>query len=529
MTLELPRDPTTRVRLTWCLVLILLLVPVFALFAVPIDETRYLTVAWEMFAGGHWLVPWRDGGAYPDKPPLLFWLINLGWLFTGAHVWSARLVELILALATLPLLAALARRLGAPRGAASAAAGVWLATLALSVYAGAIMFDLLLTDCALLAWLGAVALAQGNHRRGVLLVALGLGLGILAKGPVSLLDGALPAWLAPWWFAPVRERVARHYLCCLLALVLGLLLALAWALPAAYFGGNAYADAIFLRQTVGRVDDSFAHARSLWWYLPILPALLLPWPLVLGRGERADDAVATPMIERFVMAAFVPAFVVFCFISGKQPHYLLPLLPALALLIGVRLAQGRWRIVRWRLGAVISVVAIVMAVILPSLHPRGNMAAAWVAMALIVLLGLTLLCWRGQRAMQVMQVALAMVAMTTLAKFAFAAALWPRYEVRIVSLKLAAAQRAGIPLLHITDPQGLFGFAGRSTQGIPSVSSHAAVEAWAATHPDGWVIGDDTDLRYCATPIYRQPFLDRDLSIWLAHDITPQVCRLASK
>lgn len=113
-----------------------------------------------------------------------------------------------------------------------------MATLALSGYAGAIMFDLLLTDCALLAWLGAVALASGRQRRGVLLLTLGLGLGILAKGPVSLLVGALPALLAPWWHAPVRRRAAQYYLWLLLALVLAVALALVWALPAAVSGAR---------------------------------------------------------------------------------------------------------------------------------------------------------------------------------------------------------------------------------------------------------------------------------------------------
>ena len=49
----------------------------------PVDETRYLTVAWEMREGGHWLVPRLNGEIYPHKPPLLFWLINLVWWVTG--------------------------------------------------------------------------------------------------------------------------------------------------------------------------------------------------------------------------------------------------------------------------------------------------------------------------------------------------------------------------------------------------------------------------------------------------------------
>ena len=42
----------------------------------PIDETRYLSVAWEMWLRGDFLVPHLNGEPYSHKPPLLFWLMN---------------------------------------------------------------------------------------------------------------------------------------------------------------------------------------------------------------------------------------------------------------------------------------------------------------------------------------------------------------------------------------------------------------------------------------------------------------------
>ena len=49
----------------------------------PIDETRYLSVAWEMWLRHDWLVPHLNGSPYPDKPPFLFWGILLGWRVFG--------------------------------------------------------------------------------------------------------------------------------------------------------------------------------------------------------------------------------------------------------------------------------------------------------------------------------------------------------------------------------------------------------------------------------------------------------------
>ena len=51
--------------------------------ALPIDETRYLSVAWEMWMRGDFLVPHINGDPYAHKPPLLFWIINSSWFVFG--------------------------------------------------------------------------------------------------------------------------------------------------------------------------------------------------------------------------------------------------------------------------------------------------------------------------------------------------------------------------------------------------------------------------------------------------------------
>src|SRR6185295_18388622 len=77
----------------------------------PVDETRYASVAWEMWNRGDFLVPHLNGVPYSDKPPLLFWLFHLGWRLFGVDEWWPRLVPALCSLANLFLTAALARRL----------------------------------------------------------------------------------------------------------------------------------------------------------------------------------------------------------------------------------------------------------------------------------------------------------------------------------------------------------------------------------------------------------------------------------
>src|SRR4029453_5243109 len=77
----------------------------------PIDETRYLSVAWEMWRRGDFLVPHLNGQIYAQKPPLLFWLFHFGWALFGVNEWWPRLVPGLVALGCLVLTAQLSREI----------------------------------------------------------------------------------------------------------------------------------------------------------------------------------------------------------------------------------------------------------------------------------------------------------------------------------------------------------------------------------------------------------------------------------
>lgn len=57
---------------------ILAIISLFLRPLIAVDETRYITVAWEMWDRGQFLVPYLNGEFYDHKPPALFWLIHAG-------------------------------------------------------------------------------------------------------------------------------------------------------------------------------------------------------------------------------------------------------------------------------------------------------------------------------------------------------------------------------------------------------------------------------------------------------------------
>ena len=247
--------------------------------AFPVDETRYLTVAWEMHHGS-WILPTLNGEPYSHKPPLLFWLINLVWLAFDPSAWSARLVCVISALIVLALTRKLAQALFPDRPAIyNLAPLLTLASPLFLIFSNTIFFDQLL-HAVILGGLLALWKA-GQEKRLIYWVLFGaaIGLGLMTKGPVVLVDLLPPALFAPFlWLAndgPYSKK--NWYGHVLLGFVIGVAIILCWAIPAAIEGGPDYARMIFWGQSAGRMVDSFAHRAPFWFYIPYALFYMLPW------------------------------------------------------------------------------------------------------------------------------------------------------------------------------------------------------------------------------------------------------------
>src|ERR1051325_2855408 len=116
-------QPFVLIFALWCM---LVLVSLLGRSYIPIDETRYVTVAWNMWLHGDYLVPHLNGGTYSHKPPLLFWLMNLGWKIFGVNDWWPRLVPSFFALGALLLTQRIAVRLWPQRPKVALYAGLIL-------------------------------------------------------------------------------------------------------------------------------------------------------------------------------------------------------------------------------------------------------------------------------------------------------------------------------------------------------------------------------------------------------------------
>jgi len=507
----------------------------------PIDETRYVSVAWDMWLRGDFLVPHLNGAPYSHKPPLLFWLFHAGWWLFGVSEWWPRLVPALFSLASVFVTARVAALLWSQQTeVARLAPPILLGSLLWLLYSTFTMFDLLVACCALFGILGVLIVARRQDRRGWLVLGAAIGLGVLAKGPVILLYTLPPALLAPWWSrGGVPGGWARWYLGVLGAVALGALIALAWAVPAAVRGGEAYRDAIFWGQTAGRMVDSFAHGRPWWWYLPLLPLALFPWllwpPLWRGLARLRNDGLDSG--SRFCLAWMLPSFVVFSLISGKQPHYLLPLFPGFALLAGrvlshpVAAPRGADQVlpgIVYAIGGVILLVSPLLAEMheLPEWARRTPLAGG----AALLLLGLLLsVLTRRARRLPVLALLAANVFAVTVFHLEVVRAGAVAYDLEGVSGYLNGIEAQGHPIANAGKYYGQYHFLGRLHKPL-DVLHDKDLDAWVQRHPGGRVIVyyDDWLADPPIKPDYSQLYRGGALAVWrsdtlrahpaLAHD-----------
>lgn len=504
----------------------------------PVDETRYLAVAWEMWRRGDFLVPHLNGVPYHHKPPLLFWLMQAGWMVFGVSETWARLVAPLFALGSILATQHLARLLWPERQEVGALAALILTgSVLFGVFISITFFDTLVMFFALLGWIGlahaAGVLREGRSMLGGWIVyALALGLGVLSKGPVQLIHALPVALLAPFWLqTPPSGFVRRWYGALSLAVLGGAAVALAWAVPAAIAGGEAFADEIFFGQTTGRMVESFQHARPVWWYVPVAFGILFPWAwwIAIWRRGFAARAALHEAGTRFCLCIVVPAFVIFSAISGKQPHYLLPQVAAAAPLIArILIEPGENR--RWERTAPLLFVALCGAILIAAPFLADRVAQAWPEITLsgwvlgltvtagVVLIAGSLATFRARSAWLTAAGLSALSISLLVSVHIVLLALRPTVEVKEIATFLAEAEAAGTPVAMLGDYEGQFHFAGRLKRPILELD-HTTAREWAAAHPDGLLITMPRSVPTDVTPALITRYRSRYAAIWHARDV----------
>jgi len=333
----------------WVNIIIFLAVWFYMLGArtlVPTDEGRYAEMAREMVVTGDWITPRLNAIKYFEKPPLQTWMNALTFELFGLGEWQARLWTGLSALFGIALVGYTGNRLFNFR------VGVTAAVVLASSFWWAGMghvnsLDMGLSGMMTLALCGLL-LAQRDtaspteQRNGMLLCWLGMALATLSKGPMGII---LPGGVLFIYTFVARDwRIWQR-----LHLVKGLLLYFAVTTPWFVLVSQANEEFLhffFIHEHWERFTSKVHHRDGPWYYfIPLLVVGIFPWLglLLQSLWNSAKQLPATfqPGKLLLVWACFI--FFFFSISSSKLPSYILPIFPALSLLIALHLERKTYR------------------------------------------------------------------------------------------------------------------------------------------------------------------------------------------
>jgi 4-amino-4-deoxy-L-arabinose transferase-like glycosyltransferase len=324
------------------------------------DEPRYAQVAREMLQRGDFITPTLGGVPWFEKPPLLYWMMMASYRVFGVSEFAARLGPAICGLLTAILVCWAGKKIAALNHdhgeidnfhLARWSAFVFLTSLGTIVFSRGASFDMVLTMTVtgalgcFLAWqLGNVRSAEGNNRPWLLAgFYLFVGLSLLAKGLVGIV---LPFGTIGAYLLVRRELPARRFLLSLLwGVPVAVAVASVWYGPMIYRHGWMFIDQFIVQHHFARfVSNKYRHPQPFYFYVPIVAAIALPWTMALiatltaSRRWRWRGIEAIDRTRVFALAWLVIPTLFFSLSGSKIPGYVLPVLPAAALLIGERIS-----------------------------------------------------------------------------------------------------------------------------------------------------------------------------------------------
>ena len=316
--------------------------------ALPIIESEkfYFQSVKEMFARHDWVTPYYQGRFRFQKPILFYWLVSLSYLAFGISNFGVRFPSAIFGILTVILTFNIGRKLF-DRKTGFLAAGL-LATFAIFfMYARYASPDMALTffvTYSIYLFLKASKGVEANRRFFIFFFVV-LGLATLNKGYVGF---TLPLIVVCAFIISTKKWKLLKAMNIPMGIFIILAIALPWYVLMYKLHGEKYLNHIFVRETIMRIfyapDNErglaflASYSKRFFYYIPILLGWFAPYSLFLPNAiVDAFKSKNTYSREKdsykLILSFFFGIFVFFTLISVKEYHYMLPLVPACALIV----------------------------------------------------------------------------------------------------------------------------------------------------------------------------------------------------
>ncbi len=368
------------------------------------DEPRYAQVAHEMLAHHDWITPKLGGTPWLEKPILYYWQAMLAYGVFGVSDWAARLPSAVDATLLIVAVYLFLRRFRP--GFQLDGALITASASGIIGFARAASMDMPLAASFAVALLGWYAWQESGRKLHLCVFYGCIALGTLAKGPVAPFLAAVIIVLYTWakgeWLLIWRTLWVP-------GILLYALVALPWY-AAVQFRNPDFFHVFILQHNLARFgSDLYHHTQPLWYYVPVTIVGLLPWVLFITisaiGGMRAWLSEKRAIFRSghgfsvFLLIWFVVPIAFFSVSKSKLPGYILPTLPAGALLLVEYLRKhsdsGRPSVVVSALHAILAAAPIIPVLMIQYIVQQhrlswGRGLAVSVALALAIAVGIVL-------------------------------------------------------------------------------------------------------------------------------------------
>jgi 4-amino-4-deoxy-L-arabinose transferase-like glycosyltransferase len=387
------------------------------------DEPRYAQVAREMLERRDWITPTLGGQPWLEKPPLYYWQAMLAYSIFGVSDWAARLPSAMDATLLIVAIYLFLRRFR--RGFEVDGALITASCAGVIGYARAASTDMPLAATFSIGMLSWWAWRESGKRIYLAAFYAFAALGMLAKGPIAPFLAALVIVV---YALAARERKIVLKTLWLPGIILFCSIALPWYI-AVQLRNPQFLREFILQHNLGRFSRNlYHHTEPFLYYLPVAALAVLPWTvfagaafveLVRGWWEQSKSVRKTGELKHDLERHFIIfgicwltlPIIFFSFSQSKLAGYILPAIPAAALLLAEYLKRhleprdamptAKWLIVLHALFAAAPIVPALLIAYLIMQHriPGGQPLAVALSIAFLLCAGIifTLLRKNGLR------------------------------------------------------------------------------------------------------------------------------------
>ena len=302
------------------------------------DEPRYGEVAKEMIKLGDWITPHLNYRPWFDKPPLYMWLTALIFRFFGWDEFTTRLWSALFGIAGVIVVYFLGKnifnkKVGFLSALVLATSFQYIAQSRLAVLDIPLNFFISLSF--LFFFLGYKNISR--KRVYYLLFFASMGLATLTKGPIG---AVFPCLIIGSYLLLAKETKILKEMKIFLGVIIYLAIAAPWYAVEFWRHGNEFMGSFFMLRHFMRYLTPLVHKGPIYYYIPVLFLGFLPWssflPYSLAHLVISRAKPQTEERKKFLLLLlwFAVIFIFFTFAQTKLPNYILPLYPALALIVG---------------------------------------------------------------------------------------------------------------------------------------------------------------------------------------------------